>query len=134
MKSESRLLHATCLLVHLYISTKNYRNMSKGIKVMECTRMCLRMDGRTDAMLIAISSQTYWWGDNNGHMGFIRINMLSPKNSYMYLPFKMTLKISKFCWLTTQHQLFSTEDKCWLAPSRLEAEDILLLFFRENKT
>ena len=36
------LLHVTCLLVLLYIPTKYYQSMSKGIKVMECTRMRLQ--------------------------------------------------------------------------------------------
>ena len=35
------LLHATCLLVLAYIPTKYYQSMSKGIKIMECTRMRL---------------------------------------------------------------------------------------------
>ena len=38
-------MHATCLLVLLYIPTKYYQNMSKGIKVKERTRMRLRTDG-----------------------------------------------------------------------------------------
>ena len=42
IKTELSLLHATCLLVLLYIPTKYYRNISKGIKVMERTRMCLQ--------------------------------------------------------------------------------------------
>ena len=36
---ELSLLHATHLLVLLFIPTKHYQNMSKGIKVMEHTRM-----------------------------------------------------------------------------------------------
>ena len=47
MKIELSLLHVTCLLVLLYIPTKYYQNMSKGIQVMELTRMCLLTDGRT---------------------------------------------------------------------------------------
>ena len=35
-------LHTTHLLVLLYIPTKYYQSMSKGIKVMECTRMRLQ--------------------------------------------------------------------------------------------
>ena len=41
-------LDATCLLVLLFIPTKYYQNMSKGIKVMEHTRVHVRMDGQTD--------------------------------------------------------------------------------------
>ena len=37
-KTGLSLLHGTCLLVLLFISTKHYQNMSKGIKVMACTR------------------------------------------------------------------------------------------------
>ena len=42
---ELSLLHATCLLVFLYIPTQYYQNMSKGIKVME-SKMRLKTDGR----------------------------------------------------------------------------------------
>ena len=52
-RTVSYLLHATRLLVLLFIPTKYYQIMSKGIKVMECTRM----DGQTVAMLIAISPE-----------------------------------------------------------------------------
>ena len=38
-------MHTTRLQVLHYIPTKYYGNMFKGIKVMERTRMCLRMDG-----------------------------------------------------------------------------------------
>ena len=57
MKTESSLLHAACLLVLLYILTEYYQNMSKGIKIMEPTRMRLRPDILTDARLIAISPE-----------------------------------------------------------------------------
>ena len=43
-KWELTLLHATRLLVLLYIPTKYYQIMSKGIKVLEGTRMRLRTD------------------------------------------------------------------------------------------
>ena len=39
-KKELSLLHVTCLLVLLFIPTKYYQNISKGIKVRH-TRMCL---------------------------------------------------------------------------------------------
>ena len=48
MKTESSLLHATHLLVLLFIPTKYYQNMSKGIKVMERTRMSLQFCFRGD--------------------------------------------------------------------------------------
>ena len=51
--SESCLSCMWCLLVLLYIPSKYYQNMSKGIKVMERTRM----HRQTDAMLIAISPE-----------------------------------------------------------------------------
>ena len=38
----------TRLLILFYILTKYYRNMSKGVKVMDRTRMSLRTDGWTD--------------------------------------------------------------------------------------
>ena len=41
-KWELSLLHGTCLLVLLYISTKHYQNMSKIIKVREHTRFWLQ--------------------------------------------------------------------------------------------
>ena len=50
----------TCLLVRLLIPTKYYQNMSKGIKVMECTRMRRWTNGRhTDHYI----PQTYQSGD-----------------------------------------------------------------------
>ena len=36
-------LHRTCWLVLLFICTKYYQNMSKGVKVMELTRTCLQI-------------------------------------------------------------------------------------------
>ena len=52
MKWELSLLQVTCLLVLLlFIPTKYYQNTSKGIKVMECTRMPLRTNGPTDGGL-----------------------------------------------------------------------------------
>ena len=49
--NESCSLHATRLLVLFFIPTKYYQSMSKGIEVMEHTRMRLR----TDAMMIALT-------------------------------------------------------------------------------
>ena len=44
METELSFLHMTHLLVLLFISTKHYQNMSKGIKVMDCTRFPLSGD------------------------------------------------------------------------------------------
>ena len=42
MKKELSLLHVTSLLVLLFIPTKYYQSMSKGIKVMERTMIVYR--------------------------------------------------------------------------------------------
>ena len=60
------LLHVTRLLVLLYIPTKYYQNMSKGIEVMECTRMHLQTDGRHADRYIP---RTYRSGDKNATHG-----------------------------------------------------------------
>ena len=44
--SESCPLLGTRLLVLLFIPTKYDQNISKGIKVMACTRVCLQTDGQ----------------------------------------------------------------------------------------
>ena len=47
-KGEQPFLHATHRLDPIYMPTKYYQNISKGIKVIERTSFCLRMDRRTD--------------------------------------------------------------------------------------
>ena len=59
----------TRLLVLLYIPTKYYQNISKGIEVMERTMMRLRTDGRTDGWTDGRHTdryipRTYRTGDN----------------------------------------------------------------------
>ena len=47
-KGEQPFLHATHRLDPIYMPTKYYQNISKGIKVIERTSFCLRTDRRTD--------------------------------------------------------------------------------------
>ena len=47
-KGEQPFLHATHCLDPIYMPTKYYQNISKGIKVIERTSFCLRTDRRTD--------------------------------------------------------------------------------------
>ena len=50
-KGEQPFLHATHCFDHIYMPTKYYQNISKGMKVIERTNFCIR----TDAWLMAIS-------------------------------------------------------------------------------
>ena len=45
-EQRKSVLQATGLLVLLFIPTKYYQNISKGIKVTECTKMRLRTEGQ----------------------------------------------------------------------------------------
>ena len=47
-KGEQPFLHATHRLDPIYMPTKYYQNISKGIKVIERTSFCLQTDGQTD--------------------------------------------------------------------------------------
>ena len=47
-KGEQPFLHATHCLDLIYMPTKYYQNISKGIKNIERTSFCLRMDGQTN--------------------------------------------------------------------------------------
>ena len=44
-KVEQRFLHVTHLLDLIYMPTEYYQNISKGIKVIECTSFYLQTDG-----------------------------------------------------------------------------------------
>ena len=65
-KAKSSLLHRTCLLVHLFISTKYYQNMSKDIKVMEYTRLrlkdfCFKGDNNiASESCLSCTQHAYW--------------------------------------------------------------------------
>ena len=66
IETELFLLHVTHLMVLLHILSKYYQNMSKGIEVMERTRMRLRTDGRHADRYIP---RIYRSGDKNKYLG-----------------------------------------------------------------
>ena len=61
IKGEKPFLHATHCFDHIYMPTKYYQNISKGMKVIEHTNFCIW----TDAWLIAISPKPCRSGDKN---------------------------------------------------------------------
>ena len=53
-KGEQPFLHPTHRLDLIYMPTKYYQNISKGIKVIEHTSFFLRTDRRTNGFLVGI--------------------------------------------------------------------------------
>ena len=74
IKGEQPFLHATHCFDHIYMPTKYYQNISKGMKVIEHTNFCIW----TDAWLIAISPKPCRSGDKNINI-FNEIIILLPQ-------------------------------------------------------
>ena len=73
-QGEQSFLHVTHHLDWIYMPTKYYQNILKGIKAIERTNFCLQTDvptrwrdNQTDTRLIPISPEPCQSGDKKGH-------------------------------------------------------------------